>query len=55
VLKKPARQGSKAENKEAYTDVSDRHLLPKLAQQAKISSIFRLSKRFLRLQGLSVA
>ena len=30
TLKKPARQGSKAANKGAYTDVSDRNLQPQL-------------------------
>ncbi len=51
ALKKPARQGSKAANKGAYTDVSDRNLQPKLTQQAKTSSIFLSFDEIFALAG----
>ncbi len=42
VARKPARRGSKAANKGAYTDVSDRYLQLQLTTQAKILAILEL-------------
>jgi len=51
--KKPARQGSKAANKGAYMDVSDRNLQPPLTLQVKIPSNYLSFEGILRLRALS--
>jgi len=51
TLKNPARQGSKAANKGAYPDVSDRNLQPQLTQQAKIPSVFLSSEGIFAFAG----
>jgi len=51
VARKPARQGSKAANKGAYSDVSDRHLQLQLTTKAKILTSLELFFRIFAFVG----